>query len=206
MVDESDFKVIGITIPSEFVDPHEEAEIISRFLESGAIDLFHLRKPEVNDNYFARLMEGIPNKLYNRLVLHSHFYMADIFKTGGYHVKNNRFPVNDCFLTRSCHTFNECSSRSGRSFRYSFLSPIFDSISKEGYGSNFSLDDKSLLDITKNNSIVALGGVTPEKFKKLFDAKFAGAALLGYLWSPNKTVDEKINEIRNFRISIYRKN
>ncbi len=67
-----------------------------------------------------------------------------------------------------------------------FLSPVFDSISKPGYGSRFSTEElreaagKGLI----NAKVYALGGVDPSRFAELEALGFGGVALLGAAWQP----------------------
>lgn len=190
-----DFFTVGITLPEERIYPEEEAEEISAFLNSNALDLFHIRKPEASEDYFLSLIEAIPSVYHKQLVIHSHFNLHSLFEFGGYHLKQGfSWPENKGFLTRSCHSIEGCKSKY-ESYRYSFLSPVFDSISKSGYKSRFKLNDESLRKVIEDIPVVALGGVTPDNFLDLFVAKFAGAALLGYLWSPKTSIDEKISSL-----------
>ena len=67
---------------------------------------------------------------------------------------------------------------------YLFLSPIFDSISKQGYTHHFSEEElieareKGIID----RQVFALGGVEADKLPLLQSYGFGGAALLGSLW------------------------
>ena len=67
---------------------------------------------------------------------------------------------------------------------YVFLSPIFDSISKQGYRSAF--DDATLKKASAEGiigqKVVALGGVTRERVALLEKYGFGGAAMLGDIW------------------------
>lgn len=191
------FKVIGFTLPTEFPDPAEEAYIIRQFLSSGAVDNFHIRKNESSIQYTERLLNAIGSGFYDRLVLHSHFSLAGNYNFKGIHLKADSINLSDCnaFVSRSCHSLDELKDEC-QSFVYSFLSPIYDSISKVGYRSGFSLSDTNLRSVVGGlKNVIALGGVSPSNFHELFKVKFAGAALLGYLWSQNSSLDEKINEI-----------
>ena len=84
--------------------------------------------------------------------------------------------------TRSCHSFDEVV-RYKHECDYLFLSPIFDSISKSGYHSNFSHDE--LLEASKSgvidNRVIALGGVTFDKLPYLKSLHFGGVAMMGAL-------------------------
>lgn len=76
-------------------------------------------------------------------------------------------------------------------YDYVFLSPIFDSISKEGYNHAFSnrdLEDASQSGII-NNKVIALGGVIPEYIPQLKAWNFGGCAFLGGIWNKVNTND-----------------
>lgn len=72
---------------------------------------------------------------------------------------------------------------------YVLLSPIYASISKPGYGGSGAAaafpDADGLASALAGSRypVLALGGVTPERFPELAELGFAGAALLGSIWS-----------------------
>lgn len=199
MEDKKSFLVIGLTSPAAWEDEREEAEALCAYLDSGAIDLFHIRKPDASAVYTERLLKSLPLNYFPRLVLHSHYQLLNDFDFDRVHLKASEHSLlKDRILSRSCHTLDECKSNS-EYFEYSFISPIFDSISKPGYTSRFNLNDEATAGILKNYPIVALGGVNPALFPNLFKVKFAGAALLGYLWSPKTSIGNKIRELREAR-------
>ena len=203
------FFIAGITEPKPRSSATEEASLIMRLLNSGAVDLIHLRKPEASAEYTLSLIENIDQDLHSRLVLHSHFHLINNFRPGGVHDKQPDSSVclglanqMEIPLSCSCHSLEDFCKTEIHKYSYCFLSPIFDSISKTGYLSRFSLDDPRLHTLASTHRIVALGGVTPDHFAKLYAAKFAGAALLGYLWSPKSGIDEKIKKIITARKNI----
>ena len=83
---------------------------------------------------------------------------------------------------------------------YVFLSPIFDSISKEGYGAAFSPEvlrdaaSKQIID----NKVVALGGIEASHINALKEWHFGGAAFLGDIWNriDYKDVDAYLDHLR----------
>jgi thiamine-phosphate pyrophosphorylase len=86
---------------------------------------------------------------------------------------------------------------------YVTLSPIYNSISKPGYNSSFDLFDAQLLSALKRQKVIALGGVTPDKFQQLHDAGFAGAALLGYVWRDDYNgFIQSLSDIRNYKLQL----
>lgn len=197
---EDDFLIIGFTKPDEWQNASEEAYAIIRYLESEATDLFHIRKTEASLDYTRRLLLNIPESFYKKLVLHSHFSLFEEFPLKGVHFKPG-IPgtMRESVISRSCHSVEECNV-CHEGYLYSFLSPIFDSISKPGYYSNFKLHSSLLSALNKETKVIGLGGVTPDNFQNLFNSKFAGAALLGYLWSPKlpqEVIMESINNARS---------
>lgn len=67
---------------------------------------------------------------------------------------------------------------------YALLSPIYPSLSKPGYGGAAFPDADALAGALAGARcpVLALGGVTPERFAELAALGFAGAALLGCIW------------------------
>lgn len=174
------FKILGITLP-DFID--DEARRIVRLLDNG-IDRIHIRKPEAQAEAIARLLEDIPESLHCRLSLHDHHELIARFPQVWAHAnaRNPEPPVQVPF-SRSCHKLDElCAEPCAQ---YSFLSPIFDSISKHGYGASFTteqLKEAARAGII-NQNVIALGGVTPDRFPILKSLGFGGAAMLGYIWN-----------------------
>lgn len=215
------FAVIGITTPHEWDSPEEEALAIASFLkprisEPGGpipinpVDIFHIRKPDAPDCYARSLIQHIPEHLHKRLVLHSNYAIFRDFNLGGLHVKTqfSQADIEACIegnliISRSCHTIQEIKEDTSIPLSYSFLSPVFDSISKKGYTSKFSLHNEELRESLSLCPVMALGGVTPCDFQNLFDAKFAGAALLGYLWSPKQEMTSKIDKLIEARHNLH---
>lgn len=90
------------------------------------------------------------------------------------------------------------------SYEYVFLSPLFPSISKEGYGSGFSLS--ALREAAGRGElgekVIALGGLSVETIPLLKDLPFGGVAVLGGLWGeqPGLTkLDEIINRYKQLQ-------
>ena len=219
MEDRSRFITIGFTEPGEWESPLDEADGIIRYLTSDAIDLFHIRKTGENPDYTSALLEAVPRELRGRLILHSHYSLWNKFNPGGIHFKETvpeeiyrRAIANRGIVSAGAHSIKELEKKSelidkdtqdllsvaygeNEPLRYIFLSPIYDSISKTGYSSRFTLENPELLQAVSQHPTIALGGIKPAFFSELYDAKFAGAALLGYLWSPKTSIEDKINAI-----------
>ena len=69
-------------------------------------------------------------------------------------------------------------------FTYLSLSPIFDSISKQGYHSAFTAEDiaKAYEEGIIDHRVMALGGITFDKLQLVKQMGFGGAMILGDAW------------------------
>lgn len=162
-----------------------EAETINALFEAG-LERLHLRKPHASANECERLIQSISIKWYGRISLHDHFGLAKKYGIGGVHL-NSRNPQPPTgfagILSRSCHSMEE-AAREKHKYDYVFLSPIFDSISKNGYTAAFH---RGALQAAARNgciggNVIALGGITPERIEEAAACNFGGAAVLGYIW------------------------
>ena len=176
-------KLILITPPCYFV---EEDQIITALFKEG-LDLLHLRKPDTAPMYAERLLTLIPEEYHKRIIVHGHFYLKDEFNLKGIHLNHRNPTAPDNYkgsLSRSCHSFDELKENK-QDFDYSFLSPIFDSISKEGYKSAFT--DAQLKKAAKegviDKKVIALGGIDETRLKQVKDYGFGGVAIMGTLWN-----------------------
>lgn len=173
----------------------QEPVFIKTILDEGW-DYVHLRHPGATYIDMRNLIEAIPQKYHARLRLHGHFELTNEFNLGGLHL-NSRCPVAPPnytgSLSRTCHTIEE-AHRHAPTMDFVTLSPVFDSISKEGYSSAFTPDDWQSVPEGKT---VALGGITPDTASKLKDSPFIGYAVLGYLFAA-KTQDELKERLKLF--------
>lgn len=170
---------IVITSPSFIPD---EASFIHRLFAHG-VDVVHLRKPGAAADDCARLLDGLTADDRHRIVIHDFFELAEPYGLRGIHLNARRSTVPDGWLghvSRSCHSLEEVK-RYKDACRYVFLSPIFDSVSKQGYASAFTDDvlKQASREGIIDNKVVALGGVTPDKIDYLRQLNFGGAAMLG---------------------------
>ena len=111
-------------------------------------------------------------------------------------------PLYKGSISRSCHSLEEIIEYKPVC-DYVFLSPIFQSISKEGYGSGFSLDGlrnaKGIID----DKVIALGGICPRTITKLKDIPFGGVAVLGALWGNDPSLfvaDQLIKQFKRLQV------
>lgn len=168
-----------ITSPDFFAG---EASFLSLLLHCG-VDLIHLRKPNADATACAQLLETLSIEERRQVVVHQHFQQAVSFGLHGIHL-NRRYPKPLAgyagSISRSCHSIKEVEKWKSEC-DYVFLSPIFNSISKQGYYAAFSsnsLDNAAKQGIV-DGKVYALGGVSTAQLPLLRHWHFGGAAMLG---------------------------
>ncbi len=178
-----------------------EAEVLTQLFDHGLYRL-HLRKPGCAERQLEQLIQQIPSACYPRISLHDHFDLQARYRLGGIHL-NRRNPHTPAhfqgIISRSCHTLEEAAHYGPRT-DYFFLSPIFDSISKQGYRAGFSEQqlrqaaDKGII----NAKTIALGGVSADKLPYLASLGFGGAAFLGDIWQNYHTAADTPYVVNHF--------
>lgn len=183
-------KFIAITSPN-FIG--NEPLLISELFEAG-LDLLHFRKPGYEMKACARVIEDIPDWFHDRIIIHNDFQLCKEYGLRGVHLnamnphKPTDFPVSS--VSKSCHSVADVV-RCKPDVDYVFMSPIFNSISKPGYMSGYTLeelDETAALGII-DDKVIALGGVSLENIPMLKSWNFGGAALLGDIWKYDRSPD-----------------
>lgn len=157
--------------------------------QTSALDFhsFHIRKPKWSRSKLEAYVSALPDDWRERSVLHSHFDLIHDFDLKGIHLneKNRREGVSKIFhsniISTSFHSIEDLLEDHTK-YAYVFLSPIFDSISKVGYKTPFSVEDLRRVNTISKHNIIALGGVRPELKDTCKDFGFSGVAFLGAFW------------------------
>lgn len=184
---------IIITLPYFF---DGEADAITLMFQSG-MERLHLRKPESSADEVRALLSGIPRCYYPRIVLHEHFELANELGLGGVHLNRRWAEVPEGWTGKvsiSCHSIEELEQKKREGYRradgtkgqfdYLSLSPIFDSISKQGYCAAFADEvlmkahDEGIID----QRVMALGGICKDNVEKALSFGFGGVMVLGDAW------------------------
>jgi len=178
-----------------------EPRVVERILQQSRV-VFHLRKPGCSPRKLSAYLSRIPEGLHDRIVVHGHPDMIDRFALRGVHFTENqrrrdwkaieslRRQRPDCSISSSFHRMDDILQAS-LSFDYIFLSPIFDSISKQGYTAAFDRGALTGFLSAAGRKVVALGGVDGRRITTAAAMGFWGVAALGAVWSggcPEKTV------------------
>lgn len=175
-------KRIAITPPDIYQD---ENVAIMKALDEG-FDLVHIRKPTAKATEVAQLLDKLSPPYLSGIVLHDCLELVMRYPVHGVHLNKRSCHVPEGFtgsVSRSCHTLDEISQYKDEC-SYLFLSPIYDSISKRVYQSNFTMEDlrKARNEGIIDQKVYALGGITEDKIAELESLGFGGTAMLGCVW------------------------
>lgn len=173
---------VVITLPHFY---NEEADAITLMFQSG-LQRLHLRKPGSTIGECRQLLRGIPEAYHSRIVLHDHHELVREFAVGGVHL-NGRNPEPPAGwqgdVSRSCHSLEEVKEWKKRC-AYVTLSPIFNSISKQGYCAAFTPEqlrqahEQGIID----KKVIALGGICADNIREAKEYGFGGVMVLGDAW------------------------
>ncbi|HSD15159.1 MAG TPA: thiamine phosphate synthase [Flavobacterium sp.] len=186
--------MIVITSP---IPVANEISIIHSLFPEG-LKLLHVRKPDFSEAEMRSFLSEIGLEFRARLVLHSHHHLAEDYGTNRLHFpksnRNHAMHFSDPKWTKSTsvHTIDSFNKLNDI-FNYAFLSPVYPSISKQGYHANINLLESQKQRTNFKTKLVALGGLSSENIKKTLENGFEEVALLGSIWSNS-------NPLKNFRI------
>ena len=181
-----------------------ETQLITELFHHG-LQRLHLRKPQASRKEMEAFIQQIPVPFHPQIVLHQFPELLKLYQLGGFHITQyNKHQADEIKLSIaahqsisiSCHSFEEINKLEG--YDYYFISPVYNSISKQGYESNFTKEELMKgLEANADKNIVALGGISKENQKEISTMGFYGAALLGGIWSAENPIEEwnKIKKI-----------
>ncbi|WIA30478.1 hypothetical protein OEZ86_000562 [Tetradesmus obliquus] len=165
-----------------------------RLFKAG-LQVLHVRKPTAAVQEVRQYLQQLDPQYLQRVVVHQHHELASEFALKGIHFKEKDRPAPPLPRTRpglcqstSLHSLTDVL-HDWRNLDYAFLSPIYDSISKEGYAA--AGFDPAQLAVALGQAqmpVYALGGITPERLPVMREMGFAGAGILGAVWSQEDPV------------------
>lgn len=186
-------------------DIPNEIEILHQLFQEG-LEYYHLRKPDKNYQEHCEYLQQIDVKYHNKIVVHYFHELINEFDLKGIHFQEQK--RRDCLDTPSDYftkfdnmfgktissSFHEPEELESCSFEFDYhlLSPVFSSISKQGYqGRGF---DVNPIDKT----IIGMGGVTTENLDDFNRLGFQGVGVLGGIWNSDEPVNEfvKMNNLQ----------
>lgn len=173
-------KLILLTHPEKL---YTEVDLFRSLLELG-IPCLHVRKELGTLEAHQNFLNIVPKSLRDSTLVHQFPELAQKYQLKGIHYKSTEEPTltKGKIIGKSVHSFEEAEKYAHLDYLY--LSPIFDSISKEGYTSNFDENElKAFLSNWKGKAkLYALGGINPTNAQKALDLGFYGVVVLGSIW------------------------
>lgn len=159
-----------LIVISNPVNLNNEHVILCSLFEAG-LECFHVYKPLFSKEEIQNYIQGIPSVYHSKIVLHSEY-----------------------FKFHSLKELEECKEK----YEYAFLSPVFDSISKQGYKGKFDLQElknSPLLRREAGGEIIALGGIDEYTIAEAISVGFKGVAVLGAVWMSDDPL-KKFKELK----------
>ena len=165
-----------------------EATFINQLFDEG-LAVFHLRKPESTEQEMMALLQKINAAHYPKIALHAHHSIADRFGINRLHIHEAaRKQMEGAGMNDARNTVFSTSIHNSADyadlpdlFDYTFLGPVFDSISKMGYKA-LTGDQRILIPQKKQVQLIALGGINAANCSLPLEWGFDGVAVLGALW------------------------
>ncbi|SMG31597.1 thiamine phosphate synthase [Sphingobacterium psychroaquaticum] len=187
-----------LTLPE---NTNDEIQMLRILLELPEL-LVHIRKPFHSEKEMATyIMQFTPDERL-RLVMHQHheisidlgvrhLHFPAAMRDNGISMFTNKRHSGTISTVRwstSTHSWEEYLALSS-SFDAAFISPLYPSFSKPGYGMGRPIiwEDKRSNHTTK---LIGLGGINAERLTALKNSTFDDFALCGALWYASDTIKE----------------
>lgn len=188
-------KQVRSSVMLALISPEEasiELQYLDRFFDLG-LDYFHIRKPGWGEDELLDYLSKINVEIREKCVVHlrsdSKSCSNQTYRDFGVHLnckfRQQKFPEAR-YYTSSVHQISELEDIPESVFSYTFVSPIFPSISKRGYLPTYNLEEISKLVETSKHKLCALGGIEPDNLSIVKDLGFEAIAVCGAIW---KNVD-----------------
>ena len=177
-------------------DIENEIEILDQLFQQG-LEFYHLRKPNKNYKEHCDYLNQIDSKYHNRIVVHYFHELINEFNLKGIHFQEQKridfldtpsdyfVKLNNMFGKTISSSFHEPEAieKCTFEFDYHLLSPVFSSISKEGYhGRGFDVNN-----IDKR--VIGMGGVTSKNLSEFGTLGFIGVGVLGGIWNSQQPIE-----------------
>lgn len=187
-----------------------ESETVNNLLNAG-LHRLHLRKPAYTYADYKNYLSAIPPAHRHKVVIHGCWELYAEQMCGGIHFRSAARHTDEAMelmrivpraaISTSFHSWQEVIDE-GERYGSIFISPLFDSISKQGYKAAIPIDG---IDAAKGTflaankpcpKIIGLGGIDEKNVADLLKHHYDGAALLGAIWQAPDPVAafEKIQE------------
>lgn len=178
-----------ITHPEQIAN---ESKILQALFENG-LERLHIRKPNYTPIQMKKYLDEIAPEYRSKTVVHQHHFLAVDYGCSGVHFSaEKRMATNPEIFTKhkadnftistSVHNCADAASLS-KAIDYSFIGPVFHSISKPGYDVKIDFSSPEFKQLVHTSALVAIGGISPETINQALDYDFKSFALLGAIWN-----------------------
>ncbi|UKM65515.1 thiamine phosphate synthase [Flavobacteriaceae bacterium GSB9] len=174
-------------------DIKNEIEILHELFREG-LQYYHLRKPHKDYKAYFEYLEQIDSQYHNRIVVHHFHELVEDYMLKGIHfqeVKRREASLDtlkhmrrqkNISISSSFHSSEDLEA-SAFEFDYHLLSPVFSSISKQGYlGRGFDVNHI-------NKTIIGMGGVSTKNLNDFDRLGYKGVGVLGGIWQSKTPVE-----------------
>lgn len=169
----------------------KECDILNMMFAQG-LRVLHIRKPGLSDAELCNYLQEINPDYHCRIMLHQGYGLLEKFGCKGLHFpernKQLYWKYASLPFTKSwaVHSIKELYSVPDE-VDYILLSPVFPSISKQGYRSNWPVGEpmRYLREVKSTRfRHIALGGIDCNTAPKALEMGFDGIAVMGAIWEP----------------------
>jgi thiamine-phosphate pyrophosphorylase len=189
----------------------KETEILNALFDIG-LPTLHIRKPKYSTPKLRKLLQSIPSKYHDRIIIHSHHNLALKFDLRGIHLTKTHMRRRlktwltlqllkrrkpDLLITTSYTKLGNILEAE-KQYSYVFLSPIFDS-STSKYQAGFT--EHSLIGVLKKTpyKVIARGGVDVQHVEKVCEIGFYGLAIHSSIWDNDDPISEFNSYLNKFK-------
>lgn len=177
-------------------DVLNEIEILHELFQEG-LEYYHLRKPNKNYKAHCEYLNRIDSKYHNKIVVHYFHELVNAFNLKGIHFQEQKrrdhidnpgqyfknLKMYGKTISSSFHELEELENCDFE-FDYHLLSPVFSSISKQGYeGRGFNVNP-----IDKR--IIGMGGVSTDNLNVFDTLGYKGVGVLGGIWNSDTPIED----------------
>lgn len=179
-------KLVVVSPENDRADEH----VVLDAMFNAGLERYHVRKPRASRAELAHWIERVVPRWRNRLVLHQHPDLVEVYQLGGRHWRDDGSAIatGGGWTSRSCHDLATLRASLGI-YDSVFFGPIFASISKPGYGPKNQRIGEALGAVLhtrttaeRRTSVIAIGGVTVALLPRVRAFGFDGVAVLGAVW------------------------
>lgn len=176
-----------------------EAYLLNRLFDEG-LELLHIRKPGISENELISFIQKIKQENRNKLVLHHNYDLGERFDINRIHFAEKNRPDFQHIIDRlgsekswifsaSTHSIDDFNNLPDV-FEYAFLSPVYESISKPGYMSDYNIIESVKKRANFKTKLIALGGINKDNCRQILNSGFDDIALLGAVWNAEDPIAE----------------